>query len=70
MADDWYHDEHLSRLRDEMLRAHLSWKAADTCEVDDDGLSDQATLLKDDARRAIDAYMEHRTKCRARAVAR
>jgi hypothetical protein len=44
-------------------------EAADTCEVDDDGLSDQATLLKDDARRAIDAYMEHRTTCRARAVA-
>jgi hypothetical protein len=70
MADDWYHDDLLVHLRDGMLCAHLSWKAADTCEVDDDRLSDQATVLKDDARRAIDAYMEHRTKCRARAVAR
>jgi hypothetical protein len=64
-AEDWYHDDYLVHLREVMLRAHIAWKAAATCEIADDGLSHQQTLLMDDARRAIDTYMEHRTRCQA-----
>jgi hypothetical protein len=70
MEDGWYHDEYLVHMRAEMLRAYLAWKAAATCEIADDGLSHQQTLLMDDARRAIDTYMEHRTRCQARRQAR
>jgi hypothetical protein len=70
MKGGWYHDEYLVHLREEMRCAHLAWKAAATCEIADDGLSHQQTVLRDDARRAIDTYMEHRTRCQGRRATR
>jgi hypothetical protein len=66
MDDGWYFDDHLVQLRMDMLRTHMAWKAAVRCPLGDERRSRQQLELMDEARRAVDAYVEHRTLLRAR----
>lgn len=65
MADDWYFEPELVRLRENMLLAHEAWtRAAPTAGPDDAGSEASQYPLMLEVRKAVDAYMDCRDRHR------